>query len=344
MDRSRLIRAFHAFRDDCIHSSPSPLYASLTDEIVKDDELLGLCEYIRPGQPAPNMLLGAVHYLLLKNVHHPLSNYYASITPYVKDVKDAFPLFKKFCSLYREEIISLLQTKLVQTNEVRRTAYLYPSFSYIYSQTRKPLAIIELGTSAGLQLLWDRYSYCYGGTEHFGNSQSSVTITSQIIGTNKPYLSKVSPPVSNRIGLDLHINDVTNDEDYSWLMALIWPEHHKRRELFKGAAEMVAKTDLELIEGDGIQMIPEIASHIPHSSILCIFHTHVANQFSEKQKQQLLTNVQKIGNHRNIYHLYNNMWDGDLHIDAMINGKFKQNVVGKINNHGSWFTWKLPGK
>ena len=47
--------------------------------------------------------------------------------------------------MYREEIITLLQTKLVQTNEVRRCAYLYPSFSYIFNKVNKPLALIEMG-------------------------------------------------------------------------------------------------------------------------------------------------------------------------------------------------------
>lgn len=84
--------------------------------------------------------------------------------------------------MYREEIITLLQTKLVQTNEVRRCAYLYPSFNYIFNKVNKPLALIEIGTSSGLQLFWDQYSYSYGTGESYGNINSNVHVTSEIRG------------------------------------------------------------------------------------------------------------------------------------------------------------------
>ena len=54
-----------------------------------------------------------------------------------------------------------------------------------------------------------------------------------------PQLLKESPPVVERIGLDLHVNDLHSDEDYLWLRALIWPEHKERLELFDQAASLV---------------------------------------------------------------------------------------------------------
>lgn len=149
----------------------SELYEYLSLKIADDEELLQLSSYARSGQPTPNLFFGAVHYLLLKGTEHSLKNYYPSVVEFPKDKVDSFPHFRSFCQLYREEIIVILKTKLVQTNEVRRCGYLYPCFSHIYSQTNKPLSLIEIGTSAGFQLLWDKYYYSYGSDGSFGNSK-----------------------------------------------------------------------------------------------------------------------------------------------------------------------------
>src|SRR5690625_5099837 len=136
--------------NECAGSSE--LYELLSLNIAQDEELLELASHVQDGQPIPNMLFGAIHYLLLKETEHSLRDFYLSIVNNPKPYQDAFPYFQDFCALHREQIIPILEQHLVQTNEVRRCAYLYPIFSLIYEKTQKPLACIEIGTSAGLQL------------------------------------------------------------------------------------------------------------------------------------------------------------------------------------------------
>lgn len=187
-------------------------------------------------------------------------------------------LFKDFCNVFRDDIIPILKSKLVQTNEVRRCAYLYQIFSLIYSKVEKTLSLIEIGTSAGLQLLWDKYSYSYGTNEIYGNHNSNVHITSEIKGENTPSsLPKSPPPVTPIIGLNLHINDLKNDEDYLWLKSLIWPEHKERLELFESAANSFRESPVELIEGEGVALLTNGVETLPKDTVICIFHTHIAN-------------------------------------------------------------------
>lgn len=146
-------------------SGISPLYAALAMEVSSDKEMLVFCQYARAGQPIPNLFFGAVHYLLLKGINHPLGKFYPSVVNQPANAMDAYPVFKEFCLSYKNEIEYLLKKKYVQTNEVKRCSYLYPVFSYIYENTNQPLALIEIGTSAGFQLLWDHYAYSYGNGE-----------------------------------------------------------------------------------------------------------------------------------------------------------------------------------
>lgn len=320
----------------------SHLYEYLSLKIAQDEEILELASHARKGQPVPNLLFGAVHYLLLKGKNHNLKDFFPSIVDMPReDKEESFTYFKDFCERNKDEIIPILKSKLVQTNEVRRCAYLFPIFQYIFDIVGKPLALIEIGTSAGLQLLWDKYSYSYGKNEIYGDKDSKVHITSEIKSDKSPSLKGSIPPVSSRIGIDLNSIDLSNDEEYLWLNALIWPEHNERRELFEKAAEYVRVNPLTLIEGDGIELLPGLSKGIPKEYCVCVFHTHVANQMPKEVRNSLLEQVKWIGRDREIFHVYNNVQDRYLHLDYYIDGKEFVNTVGETDGHGRWFTWNL---
>ncbi|MBT2636958.1 DUF2332 domain-containing protein [Bacillus sp. ISL-39] len=328
------------FRRFAVHEcrESSPLYEFLSLKIAEDGEMLELASSAKNGQPVPNLFFGAVHYLILKGFKHRLSAFYPSITNHPGKAENAYPAFVDFCQKYSYEIIGLLKNKIVQTNEVGRCSYLYPVFSHIYQITKKPLALLEIGTSAGLQLFMNQYSYSYGTGEIYGNPYSEVHLSSVIKG-GKTLLQQMNhPEVATRIGIDLHINDVRNTEDYLWLKALIWPEHGERREIFEKAASYVSNQSLRLIEGDGVELIRSLATEIPEEQVICLFHTHVANQMPVETKEKLLEHIKEIGERRAIFHIYNNIYDAKLHLDYYLDGIESLNTIGETEGHGRWFS------
>lgn len=341
VDTDLLSQRFQRFAvNECRGSSR--LYEFLSTEISRDKDLLELSSHASHGQPVPNLLFASVHYLLLSGSQHELQEFYPSITRDPRPFEGSFLPFKDFCLHHREEIINLLQTRLVQTNEIRRCTYLYPSFCYIYGKVKKPLSLIEIGTSAGLQLLWDRYSYSYGTEDTYGDPDSSVHLTAQMRNGNVPGLSQNSPQVAWRMGIDLHVIDLSNKNDYLWLKSLIWSEHKERLELFERAVQLFNAHPVDLVEGDGVSLLPDVIEQVPTDSILCIFHTHVANQMSDDSKRKLIENVRVIGAKRDVFHLYNNISDiGKLHLDYFSNGTEFNEVIGETDGHGRWFDWNL---
>ncbi|WP_319004422.1 DUF2332 domain-containing protein [Halobacillus litoralis] len=319
----------------------SPFYQSLSLKIAEDDQLLQLADRTQEGQPVPNMFFGAVHYLLMKGYDHPLRQFYPSLVSHPRPEQEAFPPFKSFCLENKRDILSLLKQKRVQTNEVGRCAYLYPIFCYIQQKANQKLALIEIGTSAGLQLLCDRYAYSYGGESVYGNPSSSLTISSKVRRGTFPAFLTQPPVIAERVGVDLHINDLSKKEDELWLKALIWPEHSDRRENFEQAVRHWLAAPPELREGDGVNEITELSADIPSDRALCIFHTHVANQIPENAKKELLHNIEKIGRTRTTFHVYNNIHDNRLYIDAYVNGRKEQKIVGETEGHGRWFDWSF---
>jgi len=338
MANEALSKSFLTFAEkEC--KGTSPLYEFLSKEIAQEESILEIGGKAQKGQPIPNLLFGAVHYLLIKGKDHPLKEYYPSIVTNPKSYIESFECFKDFCVTYQGEIESILKSRLVQTNEVRRCAYLYPIFCTIYEIVKKPLALVEIGTSAGLQLLWDKYAYSYKADAIYGNTESKLTIIAEIRGENIPSLHTTPPPVSIRIGLDLNTIDLMDEEEKLWLKSLIWPEHKERLLLFEKAASYMKENSVALVDGDAIRLLANTVKSIPEDSVICIFHTHVANQLTVDVKQKLLQMIKEIGKKRDVFHLYNNIQDKYLHLDYYLDGNESNNTIAVTDGHGRWFKW-----
>ena len=80
---------------------------------------------------------------------------------------------------------------------------------------------------------------------------------------------------------------------------------------------------------------------IPEDTAICVFHTHVANQILDDAKHMLLERIKGIGQTRDIFHLYNNMWDVKLHLDYFVDGEEYNKIIGETDGHARWFRWEL---
>lgn len=338
MAANKLAQTFINFAEhEC--KGTSNMYEFLSRKVALDDALLALCEHVKQGQPIPNVLFGAVHYLLLLGQDHTLAKYYPGITDNPLDYRESFQLFKDFCLNNESDIISIFNTRFVQTNEIRRCAYLYPVFCTVFEKIGKPLALIEIGTSAGLQLLWDKYSYSYDGSTVYSNAESNLHIESEIKGANTPVLYSTPPPVTSRFGLDLNPIDLNHADEKLWLKSLIWPEHKERLNMFEEAAKIVQSHPVELVRGDGVGLLRDYVAKTSRKDVVCIFHTHVANQMPMKTRLELMDIVKDIGRERDICHIYNNIEDKYLHMDCYVDGEETKMTIAETDPHGRWFEW-----
>jgi hypothetical protein len=280
----------------------SPLYTQLSMSIADDPELLALAAHARPEQPVPNLLFGAVHFLLLKGTPHPLAKFYPGMTNGTVASGNPFPYFRAFCLEHRTKIEQIITTRLVQTNEVRRCALLLPAFTIVAKKGQnRSLSLIEIGASAGLNLLWDHYGYDYGEGQHYGDMHAPVQLTCRLRGEKRPPLPDVMPQVATRIGIDLNPIDVRDEEATLWLRALIWPEQEYRATLLQRALHEAQKHPPQLIAGDALEQLPSVIAAVPPDTALCLFHTFVLNQFSPQAREQLDTLIAQHATQRDIY-------------------------------------------
>lgn len=318
----------------------SPLYYFWSKKIVHDEEMLKIMAKIPETQPKPNLFFASVQYVLSEK-DDVLKKYVPSFTVDPLPIEESYIVLKEFVENYRTEIERHFHSKYVQTNEVRRCTFLYPIFSEIAQTVRKPLVLVEIGTSAGLLLNIDHYHYeIKQGNEtiQYGNPTSEVNLKSENLGNHIESCPNFE--VSARYGIDLNIINLDHEEDYLWMQSLIWPEHVERRKQFHQSAKVNHSIDKTLLEGDMFTILPSIFRNSTDEQQIVLFHTHVANQFSEELKvnyQQLLLDLSK---ENSIYHVYNNMYDANLHVDYIDDGHIEQiRLLQKPDGHGKYFNW-----
>jgi hypothetical protein len=144
----------------------APLYRALCRGAAADERLLALAAAASPGQSPVLMLLGAVHFLVLRGARHPLSELYAEMAARRQPAAPAAPeaaaaswfaLFRDFC-LSREEEIRPLVARRVQTNEVGRSVFIRLALEWLaLERPLGELSLVEIGASAGLNLCWDSF-------------------------------------------------------------------------------------------------------------------------------------------------------------------------------------------
>lgn len=333
----KLITAFQRFATYEAKGN-SPLYKYWCEHIITNELLLQLMKHIPLTQPKPNLFFASVQYLAMQK-ETPLKHVFDH--PFKVDFAESFQLLIQFCTQYEDELIHLFQTKLVQTNEVQRASYLYPIFSEIAQKVNKPLTLIEIGTSAGLLLNLDGYRYEISQSPaiSYGDENSHLTLHAKNLGKPLPLLKK--PSIKQRIGIDLNIINLEDEEQYLWLKSLIWPELIHRKENLEKARTIHAYYPKFLYTGDFRKILLSIfeKQDLKDSQVI-IFHTHVANQFTVQLKEKLLTTLKQLSNLHSIYHIYNNLYDSDLHVDfieqeMMLSMKTLKNTDG----HGNAFYW-----
>ena len=321
----------------------SPLYERLAQGIIHDSTLLEIAAEASEDQPPPQLLLGAVHVLLLRGYDHPLANFYPTCAENPAN-GDAFPHFRNFCLANENEIREIVASRRVQTNDIGRSAVLFPAFEYV-AQTvdRTPLTLIEIGTSAGLNLYWDHYRYEYEGYGVYGDLDSPAHIESSVRGDRDPPFSEISPGVNHRVGVDLNPLDITNADDAQWLQALVVPDQKRRHERLAAAIDIVCDDPPDLVTGDALDALSDLLADVPDNTSLCVFSTHTLYQLGKENIVELRDLLTEFSKERPVRWLSGDPFAELDHPSyryiTLSDGAAEEIQLAEYESYGKWIRW-----
>ncbi len=238
---------------------------------------------------------------------------------------------------HREFLRRFVAEQPVQTNEVQRCWMLLPCFLEAARRAgAETLDLIELGPSAGLNLVWDRYGYRYEEGD-WGSSAALLELGGEERRPVPGALLRVAPRVRGRVGVDRAPIDVTAEASARLLRSFVWPDQHWRLELLDAAIEAVRHDPPELVRGDFVEELPGLLAPRSPDGLTVVFETAVLGYLDSAGRRRVYETLAAAGAEgplafvSNPHHGMNvQLWPGG-----------ESEVVARADFHGAWLEWLL---
>jgi hypothetical protein len=264
----------------------SPTYQDWARGVAADPELCTLLDTLPVPKRQPNLLFAAAR------LTGAPSGGWAEVRPWLLAT---WP-----------DVEHVMRTHATQTNEPRRCATLLPTLTSIDG----PVALIEVGASAGLCLYPDRYSYLYTSPDGArvrldpADGPSEVLLPCAVEG---PVPTRM-PRIVWRAGIDLNPLDVRDPADLAWLEALVWPEHTDRLETLRAAARVATAEPPHLVRGDLLVELPELVAAAPAEATVVVLHSAVLYYLTDADKAAFAATMSVLRRTRGVVRLSNEGW------------------------------------
>jgi len=254
----------------------SPTYEALCLAVADDRATCGLIDQLPEPKRQPNLLLGATRYL-----DGPIHDRSA---------------FLRWVGERWADIATTMRARRTQTNEPARCTALLPALAGL----PQPIALVEVGASAGLCLLPDRYGYDYTADhgEHTVIGDSEIVLRCSITGPVP--LPDRPPQIAWRAGLDLNPLDAGAADDRRWLSSLVWPEQIERADRLGRALDAAATDPPRVVAGDLLTDLPALVAAAPTDAHLVIWHSAVLAYLPPRSRARFVAVIDELRTHRRL--------------------------------------------
>lgn len=251
----------------------SALYAEWAAGVAGDDVIAGILARIPPTRRQPPLV-----FAVSRMLGAPEADY---------------PAWAAWVRGHTGELVGEASTRRLQTNEPQRCAALLPALAGIDG----PLALLEIGASAGLCLYPDRYSYRYRGSEGvvaLDPAGGVSTVVLECDAQGDPPLRL--PHVVWRAGIDLNPLDAAGPRDRRFLTSLVWPGEAGRAERIRAALDIVADDPPLLVAGDATDpaVLRSLAARAPEGATLVVTTPGVLPHIARSGRERLIATIREL--------------------------------------------------
>lgn len=306
-------KTFRRFRSSSWTKSPVLDY--VVPRLAHEPNVMDLLRPLPAAKQHPVSLLVAMRYLMLNGVagDHVLTRMYD--LPEGRWGRDAALIgFLSFCDNFHGQLKTVMSERNVQTNEVKRGLVLLPAILEVGRLVNRPLALIEFGASAGLNLMFDSHDYGYRYADGFesrfladphprgSRSEKDHLLLTTAIGARAPHLNSPFPEIRVRSGIDLNPLDPANADDAAWLRAAIWPSDVQCMQRLDRALDLAARNRDRVVQrGDMLTDTPALLDDIDPRLDVCLFSSNVTTWMSSAQHDQFTRMLVDVSRQRSIW-------------------------------------------
>jgi hypothetical protein len=278
------------------------LTAAQFEVLRRDEELLGIAATIPVDRLPPLLFEAAATFLVLELEPPPLRSWFPRVGEPQPQLGVAFrSAYREFCLDHRERLLELCAGHRYQMNEVGRCADLLPALAQSIEDGHE-MALVDLGTGAGLALHLDRYRYVYRAGGHasvVGDPGAKVVLETELRGSQLPPLPSAVPRILDRVGIDIEPLDLGDREVRRWLAACI-PQEVGAVTRFHHAVEVAIANPARTVRGDARDVLPDVLASIPADLPVCLIDTYVHVFFTADELVRFRALVDRLGAERDL--------------------------------------------
>ncbi len=287
----------------------------------------------------PLRLAGGFHDLFRRGVEPVLGNIYSG------EVRDQAKADQIVCEIVERHDAELLPwfDSPPQTNEAGRSASFVAALHWLSSRVAPIFELNEIGSSAGMNLLIDRYSYDLGGVVS-GPDATPVTM--------RPIWNGPPPPadpfsIASVQGCDIQPIDVRDDVAANRLIAYIWPEMPERFARMEAGIEMIRAQPVDLVQADAADFVEaRLATPQAAGTTRVLMHSIVWQYLPNVVQQRIQTAMAEAGAKATrvqplawiSLETNRSTFRHELKVSYWPDGG-EQALLGEAHAHGAWVNW-----
>lgn len=253
----------------------SPFTAALLLKCADDYQARGpvydLC-HAWTGNPRKDALglrlAGALHHAALQYPDSALAAAYPAQSPDWR-IETVWALARDWLHNHQEETQAFL-TGPPQTNETRRAIILLPGFLELAARFQKPMRLLELGASAGLNQNWDRFNYETADWRRGGDSQ--VLIRTDWSGEHPPHLD-ATPHITTRRACDLNPVNLSDDAQILRLKCYTWADQTERLARLDAAIALARRTGVSVERANAADWLEARLAEPSEGELTVVYHS-----------------------------------------------------------------------
>ena len=210
--------------------------------------------------------------------------------------------YRAFCLDHRDRLLELCARHRYQMNEVGRCADIVPALAPTVEEGRE-IALVDIGTGAGLALHLDRYRYAFrgpgGARSTVGDPDAGVLIETDLRGPTAPPTPSALPRIVSRIGIDIEPVDLEAPGVLAWLAACL-PQEIGALTRFHDAVALATAHPARSVRGDACEVLPELLARIPQELLVCLIDSYVHVFFEAEELARFRALVDRVGGERDL--------------------------------------------
>lgn len=298
-----------------------------------------------PGDPLTGgdavalRLAGGLHALVLSGADEALVRAYADHADLSDDI--LWQTIHHTLTAHADHLLHWLDSP-PQTNEPARAAVLIAAGHWLAARFGLPLALSELGASAGLNLHWDAFALQLQDAR-FGPADATVTLRPDWTGALPP---ATAPRVIDRAGVDL--NPLDPKRDRLRILCYVWADQAARLARMRAVLDLAAAKPLAVAQGDAAAWLEARLRTPPPAALHLVFHTVAWQYFPPETDRRARAALDRAGAKADAQAPLARLGmeqdrsgapGAAIWLDLWPGGRVE---LGRADFHGRWVNWRAP--